>query len=644
MIDLPNSEDDDDFAIPATDTRADQGPIRRSAASVLATLAIDGALDKKSSALLARPPHLLVIRVPDDGWADIIAEACMARSPTAIVRTVTRTSRAGSRAGKSGVDELRWLQSGRNTVFVCPDPEGLLDETVLLSADLIVKVASLTPELIRKTIRLVTGGVARGVTQHMSRLDINVVTCAIRPGLSAGQCIDNLRRAVERQPSRRASSGPALSDLALTGPVREWSDQVTAELEAVDAGRLAPDQLSYCVLEGPPGTGKSLVAEALARSAGWTFVPTSVGRWFTVGDGTLGSVSRSLKAFFDSLVEQAPAVGLLDELDALPDRSSLDARSREWWTTVITLALTEIDRIKRSNEKVMLIGATNYYNRLDAALVRPGRLEQRVSVQPPGTEQEVVALLRACLGQDLIDHELQGLARFGLGATPATVSGWVRDARAFALSRNRPLCLDDLVAQMAPRDDRSAEDQRAVALHEAGHAVVAHRLGQTVARVSLVPDGNAGGSTETRRSSLVPSFQQICDDVTVALAGRAADIVVGDGANAGAENDLLQATGQLRAAIERQGLGKSLAYVFGNDTASTETSKTVEEWLQRLLQRAIGLIEGDRDGVLGLAERLVAQRVLTGREVVAVISAKPSPAPLGKAQRADRGARHSGRM
>src|SRR5690606_23067699 len=127
-------------------------------------------------------------------------------------------------------------------------------------------------------IRRVTGGVARGVTAEMATLDLPVILTVVRPDLSAGACVAKLREAVGRKGSTGgATMVPLLTELPLTDPVRKWSDQTLADLNAVKDGSLLPDRLVIAMLEGPPGTGKTLIAESLARTAGWTFVPATVG-------------------------------------------------------------------------------------------------------------------------------------------------------------------------------------------------------------------------------------------------------------------------------------------------------------------------------------------------------------------------------
>jgi ATP-dependent Zn protease len=303
----------------------------------------------------------------------------------------------------------------------------------------------------------------------------------------------------------------------------------------------------------------------------------------------------------------------------------MDNRSSEWWTPVITLFLTEIDRLRKAGKPLLLVGATNYYAHLDAALIRPGRLQLRIPVYPPQSEDDVVALLRYHLGRDFHDADLIKMARLGLGATPAMVEGWVKAGRAAARTAGRPLLLTDLVDEVLPRDERSAADIRTIALHEIGHAIVAQRLGLNVDRVSILAEGQSGGHTRTKLPSIVPTWPKIRDLVTVTLAGRAADMVLGAGANAGAESDLANATSMLVAAFERQGLGDELAHRPQLGSRRAGVTKAVEEQLGLLLERAIEIVQADRAAALALADRLVAERILSGSDVARALAVVHDP-------------------
>ena len=619
MVTLDHTDDDDNTALEPG------SPPSRNAGETLAHEALALALTRKSRALLARGSSVLIVRVPDIDWVDMIAEALPKIAPKAITRAAIERSRANKVDQPVGADALRHLQRARSVVFVSQDPDAILDETVMASADASVIIPALSPALLRQVIRRVSQQIARGVTDEMARLPLPVMLGAIRPGLTARQCVSNLARALtKRNAPQPASSVPLLTELPLTASLRRWTDQALADLAAVGAGTLHADQLRFGVLEGLPGTGKSLIAESLARTAGWTFLPASVGGWFTEGDGALGGVARNLKEFTDSVLAAEPCIGFLDEIESLPDRAKMDSRERTWWTPVVTLFLVEIDRLRKSGKQVLLMGGTNYFDRLDAALVRPGRLHQRVTVLPPQTAGELLAVMRYYLSEDIPQGDLDRLARLGLGATPATIEGWIKTARATARADQRPLLTSDILAEIVPHDTRRPADIRAVAVHEVGHALVAHRLGHTIETVSIIPDENSAGRAISAMNTLVPNLNHLRDLATVMLGGRAADIVLGDGPNVGAENDLEAATRVLLAAHERQGMGDTLLFVPAiSARPGTATVNAVAADLQNLLERAMEILNAERDLAFTLVDRLISARVLSGAEVAGILGTRP---------------------
>jgi cell division protease FtsH len=200
----------------------------------------------------------------------------------------------------------------------------------------------------------------------------------------------------------------------------------------------------------------------------------------------------------------------------------------------------------------------------------------------------------------------------------------VKGAHGAARAAGRPLHSGDLLAQIVPRDDRSAADIRAVALHEVGHALVAHRLGHAVATLSIIPEGTSGGRTRSTLPSLILDLELIRDTATVMLGGRAADIVLGTGANAGAELDLESATRLLLAAHERQGLGETLVYLPAVSARPNPTTvNAVAADLRTLLDRAMAIIAAERGLALDLADRLIAARVLSERDVADHLDTRP---------------------
>lgn len=326
------------------------------AALILATEALEAALTRKARALFKRDSGIYILHLPHRNWVKYFERPVRNLKGTLMPRSVTELEKIGGALYRQGVEGLDIAQRGFSVMYMSQDPNALLDEGVLAAADLTITVPPATPALLRKVIRRVTGGTARGLTPGMAQLDLQIILSIIRPELSARECVHNLQRAVDRQVVPAAKTVPLLTELPLTRSVRAWADQMLVDLEAVKSNALPPSALSLGMLEGPPGTGKSLIAESLAATAGWNFVPTTIGGWFAHGDGALGGVAKNLRGFIDKALSSEPAIAFLDEIDALPDRDTLDSRGRDWWTPIITQFLTEIDRLRKSGKKVLLLG------------------------------------------------------------------------------------------------------------------------------------------------------------------------------------------------------------------------------------------------------------------------------------------------
>lgn len=609
------------------------------AAHVFASEALEAALTRKTRALFNRESGLYILHLPHESWVRHFERPVRRLGGRLMPRGITDLEKIGCVRYRQGREGLDIVQRGFSVMYMSQDPKALLDEAILAAADLTVTVPPATPALLRKVIRRVTGGTARGVTPDMAKLDLSVILTVIRPDLSARECVGNLQRAVDRQIISPDQDVPLLTDLPLTRSVRIWADRMLSDLDAVKYDKMPPSSLTFAMLEDPPGTGKSLIAQSLAVTAGWAFVPATIGGWFAQGDGALGGVSKNLRAFIDQILASAPAIGFLDEIDALPDRDSLDSRGREWWTTVVTLFLSEIDRLRKSNKKVILLGATNHYTRLDAALVRPGRLNQRVSVLPPNTEAEVLALLNHFLGSDLPATVIEKLVRFTLGATPAAVEGLAKAARAQARSLGQDLTVQDVLDQIVPPATRTHIRKRAIALHEIGHALVAHHLGHEIETVSILPFGNSEGRMRSKLSFETKTRQYLEDVVTISLAGRAADIVLGTGPHAGAESDLASATSLMVAIHERFGLNDQLLHIPSLGQRPRTPADAVEADLKRLLDRAKSIIVDNRKVALMLADRLMDESVLTGADIADGVVGKtddgPPHVPVGNCNRED---------
>ncbi|MFD2647088.1 AAA family ATPase [Devosia albogilva] len=387
-------------------------------------------------------------------------------------------------------------------------------------------------------------------------------------------------------------------------------------------------------MTGPPGTGKTLLAGSIARSAGWPFVSTTIGNWFTSTDGYLGGVMRGANDFFEELLKHHQVIGFIDELDSLPDRAAMSEKDREWWGPVVNGVLTGIDRVKASGRPVILLGASNFAERLDAALVRPGRFDRLVPLLPPSTTEEIVAVFRYYLKSDLAEVDLVPLALLADGATPAAIEAWVKQARRSARRSNRPLALLDLTEAVAPKGNTPLSLLGACAVHEAGHAVIAHALGIPVRRVTIVPTAHARGTTSLDTATVPQTRGGIETLVMVSLAGRSADEALGSGASAGAEQDLRNATTLLASAHAAWGLGSYLSHRVGTGDPlelmrqDPALEQQVEQDLQRLKGKVDKLVSARRDAVLYVAKALLEARVLNSDDLEQAIQASGSTPAL----------------
>jgi predicted kinase len=225
-------------------------------------------------------------------------------------------------------DPMPHLADGRTVLAVTQDP-ALLRPALRAAADLVVTAASLNATMVRKVINAVTGGRSRGPDDaDIAGHDFEQVAAAIRQGSTAMECVQRLKR-LQSLTASIADSAPDLAMLPLFGKAKDWAADTVLDIERLKRGEIAAADLEHVLLYGPPGTGKTVLARAVAKAANVQFFDTSIAEWFTCSDGHLDGVLKQASAFFQTLMDSAPAVGLLDEAEALPYRSRIDSRHRE---------------------------------------------------------------------------------------------------------------------------------------------------------------------------------------------------------------------------------------------------------------------------------------------------------------------------
>ncbi|MBY0336608.1 MAG: AAA family ATPase [Acetobacteraceae bacterium] len=387
-----------------------------------------------------------------------------------------------------------------------------------------------------------------------------------------------LRRVAALDARRRelsAATGPRLEDLHGYGEAMDWALRLAADLRAYVAGQLRWEDVDKgALLTGPPGTGKTTLARAIARSAGVAFLSASLAEWQANRDGHLGDLLRAMRADFALARRNAACVFLNDELDGIGDRRRFDGRHRNYSTQVVNSYLELLDgAIPR--EGVVVIGCSNDASAIDPAILRPGRLERVIEIGLPDAAG-LAGILRFHLGNDLPDLDLAPLAAAAAAreATGANVMLWVRGARQRARHAGRQLELSDLEAEVGTAPDAfPPEHVWRAAAHEAGHALgflLVDRsrslLGEVaVARTPLERARRGlGGSTEVdfarafpMQTSVTP--RRLAKYLRALMMGRAAEAVLCGEPSAGCggseQSDLAVATRIATVALGAMGMG-----------------------------------------------------------------------------------------
>ena len=469
-------------------------------------------------------------------------------------------------------------------------------------------------------------------------LGLDEIVACLRAGEHPVVTFARLQRV---QKAKRASvvdpNGPRLEDLVGYGDAAEWAVRLRRDLGAWREQRIAWRLVdSRAVLHGPPGTGKSLFAPALARSLGVAYLRTSVGTWFNTHSGDLGQTVKAATAAFEEARVAARAHGavvlFIDELDGLPDRGAIGAREGSWWRPVVNHVLSTLDGGGSDLDGVILLAATNDIGAVDPALLRPGRFGTHLAVMPPGLD-DLVSVMEHHLGGANCPVSRDGLAdtlRALVGATPAMSAAWASQAMRRARTEGRDVALRDVAEVVMPGDTRPLRDRRRVATHEAGHAVAAALLaGDRLVSTSIRPTPHSNGGTALRpRDEALLRRDEVEADVVVLLAGRAAEVVAGDGATAAAggvdfnaaSSDLARATSRVTAIHASYGLGKTLRH-RGEPHWDQELPRLVEADLRRLMVQAEGVVREHERAVRAVADALLSRSYLDAAEVRYIMGA-----------------------
>jgi len=409
------------------------------------------------------------------------------------------------------------------------------------------------------------------------------------------------------------------------------------------------------LLVGPPGTGKTLLAKAVSGEAAVPFFSISGSEFVEMFVGVGASRVRDL---FEQAKRHSPCIVFVDEIDAVGrQRGAGLGGSHDEREQTLNQMLVEMDGFD-TDTNVIIVAATNRPDILDPALLRPGRFDRRVVLDPPDMRGREAILRVHVKGKPLSpDVDLAVLARSTPGFVGADIENLVNEGAILAARRNKKVVgqneLEEAIERVIAGPERksrliSEEEKRIIAYHEAGHAVVANSIPEAdpVHKVSIVSRGMAGGYTimlpEEDRTLL--SRKKLYADMVGLLGGRAAESIVFDDITSGASNDLERVTRMARSMVTRLGMSSELGpMVFGQKEEmiflgreiseqrdySEDVAREIDKEVRKLVDEAY---EHSRSIVIQYRDKLdtVAQRLLEVESITREEFEEMFPTPVEK--------------
>ena len=419
-------------------------------------------------------------------------------------------------------------------------------------------------------------------------------------------------------------------------------------------GRLGGRMPHGVLLSGAPGTGKTLLARAVAGEAHAAFFSISASEFI---EAIVGVGASRVRDLFAKAKEAAPSIIFIDELDAIGrsrQGSVSMAGANDEREQTLNQILTEMDGFE-SVEAVAVLAATNRPEILDPALLRPGRFDRRVAVQPPdrvGRRQILEVHTRSIPLADSVD--LEALAATTPGMVGADLANLANEAALLAARRNHhAVQTDDFTDSLekillgAPRGIvLSAADRERTAYHEAGHALVGMLTpgADPVRKVSIIPRGAALGVTLSTPDDDQVSYKRedLLGKIKVALGGRVAEEIVFGTITTGAESDIEQVTAIARQMVGRWGMSEAIGFVAvlpaegrgpfitGAGETYESTQRVVDEEVRQLIDNAhrdvTALLTADRSRLGTLARALLKAETLDELDAYAAAQMPPRPA------------------
>lgn len=421
-----------------------------------------------------------------------------------------------------------------------------------------------------------------------------------------------------------------------------------------DAGASMPKGL---LLVGPPGTGKTMLAKAVAGESGVPFFSISGSEFVEMFVGMGASKVRDL---FKQAKEKAPCIVFIDEIDAIGKKRDGQVGGNDEREQTLNQLLTEMDGFE-GNNGVIILAATNRPESLDPALTRPGRFDRRVPVELPDLKgREAILKVHAKKIKPADDVDFHTIARMASGASGAELANMVNEAALRAVRQGRTIVheadLEESVEVVIAGYQKknavlSDQEKKVVAYHEIGHALVAALQSHSapVQKITIIPrtSGALGYTMQVEQGDkYLMTKEEIENKIATFTGGRAAEEVVFNQITTGASNDIEQATKLARAMITRYGMSDEFDMValetvtnqyLGGDASlacSADTQKEIDRQVTELVkkqhQKAKKLLLDNRDKLDELSNYLYEKETITGEEFMEILNRDSNTASGGE--------------
>ncbi|HUA49400.1 MAG TPA: AAA family ATPase [Solirubrobacteraceae bacterium] len=393
------------------------------------------------------------------------------------------------------------------------------------------------------------------------------------------------------------------------------------------------------LLHGPPGTGKTLLAKAVAHESGATFFSQSAASFVEM---FVGVGAARIRHLFKAARKNAPAIVFIDELDAVGGHRGFDVSGERDQT--LNQLLVEMDGFTARKE-VVVIAASNLLEKLDPALLRPGRFDRQIFVSPPDVGGRERILGVHCRNKPLAgDVNLGLLARQTSGLTGADLANICNEAAIFAARRGVNLlhmrdfdsALERVVAGVQSRKTMTDHEKRVVAYHEAGHALCGELLPSVdrVHRISIVPRGRALGYTLNlpEEDRYLKTREELIDFMTMLLGGRAAEQLVFGSITTGASDDLKRVAEIAHSMVHEYAMGTGSGSLRAINEGAAEATRRVRdaevrELADEAFRAAVSIIDAHRVQLDALAGTLLTNEVLERADIDRIMGEVPRAAP-----------------